>query len=319
MLRSSSSPDDKKKNAHVELRNPNLKRLKDDYLYHLALSTRTHNFKEMFGDVKYVCMGGTDTRMERFAHLIKTGLDIQLPSGSDLYDISQAGSRYALYKAGPVLSVSHGMGAPSFSIVMHEILKLLHYAECTDVVMMRLGTSGGVGVPPGTVVVTTNALNGLLQEHVEMFILGELVHRPCVLDAGLVDEIVDVGRRTLPLLNIVKGKTMSTSDFYEGQARLDGAVCTYTKDMKHKFMEKIRDIGVVNIEMEAAEFAAMCHHAGVKGAVVCVTLLDRLEGDQIDADHEKMVDWQNRPQELALQFICSRLDRAPANKKTESN
>ncbi|KAH9368173.1 hypothetical protein HPB48_010646 [Haemaphysalis longicornis] len=89
--------------------------------------------------------------------------------------------------------------------------------------------------------------------------------------------------------------------------------------MKHKFMEKIRDIGVVNIEMEAAEFAAMCHLAGVKGAVVCVTLLDRLEGDQIDADHEKMVDWQNRPQELALQFICSRLDRAPANKKTESN
>ena len=39
--------------------------------------------------------------------------------------------------------------------------------------------------------------------------------------------------------------------------------------------------GVVNMEMEALVFAAMTHLAGIKSAVVCVTLLDRLNGDQV--------------------------------------
>ncbi|KAL1481906.1 hypothetical protein MTO96_015222 [Rhipicephalus appendiculatus] len=187
-----------------------------------------------------------------------------------------------MYKIGPVLSVSHGMGSPSLSIVMHELLKLLHYSHCTsDVVMLRLGTCGGIGVPPGSVVVSTAVMNGLLQEELEVFILGERVRRPCVLDGDLVRELVDVGNRFLPAVHIVRGKTLSTDDFYEGQARLDGAFCTYTEKAKRQFMEKLRSMGVRNIEMEASQFAAMCHFAGLKGGVVCVTLLDRLEGGPV--------------------------------------
>ena len=37
---------------------------------------------------------------------------------------------------------SHGMGQPSASILMHEITKLLHYAEAQDVEYFRMGTSG---------------------------------------------------------------------------------------------------------------------------------------------------------------------------------
>ncbi|KOB71182.1 Uridine phosphorylase 1 [Operophtera brumata] len=32
--------------------------------------------------------------------------------------------------------------------------------------------------------------------------------------------------------------------------------------------------------MESLAFAALTHHAGIKAAVICVTLLDRLKGDQ---------------------------------------
>jgi len=35
------------------------------------------------------------------------------------------------------------------------------------------------------------------------------------------------------------------------------------------------------MEMEATVFAAMTHMAGIRAAVVCVTLLDRLKGDQV--------------------------------------
>ena len=47
------------------------------------------------------------------------------------------------------------------------------------------------------------------------------------------------------------------------------------------YLKHVSDNGVVNMEMEATVFAAMTHMAGIRAAVVCVTLLDRLKGDQV--------------------------------------
>ena len=66
-----------------------------------------------------------------------------------------------------------------------------------------------------------------------------------------------------------------------GQGRLDGAFCDYTEDDKMAFLQTIQKAGVVNIEMESLCFAALTKYAGIKSAVVCVTLLDRLNGDQV--------------------------------------
>lgn len=45
------------------------------------------------------------------------------------------------------------------SILLHEIFKLLHHAGASDVQIFRLGTSGGLGVAPGTLIVTSQAVN----------------------------------------------------------------------------------------------------------------------------------------------------------------
>lgn len=45
--------------------------------------------------------------------------------------------------------------------------------------------------------------------------------------------------------------------------------------------------GVVNIEMESTIFAALTYHAGIKAAVVCVALLNRLNGDQVSSSGVK--------------------------------
>lgn len=42
-------------------------------------------------------------------------------------------------------SFQHGMGVPSISIMLHETIKLIHHAECTDVKFFRIGTCGGLG------------------------------------------------------------------------------------------------------------------------------------------------------------------------------
>uniref|UniRef100_A0A023GIU3 Putative uridine phosphorylase n=1 Tax=Amblyomma triste TaxID=251400 RepID=A0A023GIU3_AMBTT len=299
--------------GRVQLHNPHLAKLSSDHLYHLALSTTTHNLVEMFGDIKFVCMGGTPSRMEQFARLAQQELAVRLPTGSDLCDLSHYAGRYSMYKVGPLLSISHGMGAPSLSILLHEVFKLLHYARCRDVLVFRIGTSGGIGVPPGSVVVSTGTVNGLLREELQMPILGKLVSRPAKVDVALAEEIVAEARRSLPELNLVTGKTLCADDFYEGQGRLDGAFCDYTEQEKLQFMQKLHSIGVVNIEMEATLFAAMCHHAGIKGAIVCVTLLNRLQGDQVDTPKSVLSEWQLRPQHVVLRFIKRRLSSTNAS------
>ncbi len=73
-----------------------------DVLYHLALSTDTHDLESMFGDIKFVCVGGTLKRMQSFAQYIGKELGIEAP----LEDITRASNRYSMFKVGPVLSVT---------------------------------------------------------------------------------------------------------------------------------------------------------------------------------------------------------------------
>ena len=62
---------------------------------------------------------------------------------------------------------------------------------------------------------------------------------------------------------------------------MDGAICDYTEEDKMRFLKKVSEMGIVNMEMEALVFAALTHKAGIRSAVLCVTLLDRLCGDQV--------------------------------------
>ena len=293
--------------GNIELRNPHIAQMKDDVLYHLALSSETHDFKEMFNDVKVVCFGGSPTRMKAFAEVLVKDLNIKIPAGQKLDNIARGSDRYVLYKVGPVLSVSHGMGIPSLSIVFHEIVKLVYHAKCKDVLFFRIGTSGGLGLEPGSVVITEEAVDGLLQPYLEVPTLGVIRRHPSKLDHELANELLSLANPQIDNYKTVKGKTMCTTDFYEGQARLDGAYCDYTEKDKMAFLQKVYSAGVCNIEMESLCFAAYCHRAGIPSAVVCTTLLDRLKGDQITSPHEVMEEWQLRPQKLVIQFIKKRL------------
>lgn len=284
--------------------NPHLSKMDNDYLYHLGLGTASHDLKEMFGNVRFVCMGGTPERMKNFAHYVLKELGNKLPTGTTLYNISEHSHRYAMYKVGPVLSVSHGMGVPSLSILLNEMIKLMSHAGVSDPIFFRLGTSGGIGLPGGQVVVTSEALNPQLRPVYENIVLGHVVQHPTALDEDLSRELLALGKKMD--FKVVIGKTMCTDDFYEGQGRLDGAFCNYTEADKMSYLQRCDDAGVKNIEMEATCFAGMTHRAGVKSAIVCVTLLDRLHGDQISSAPDAKT-WQKRPQQLVAAYIKQQL------------
>lgn len=292
--------------CNVLVHNPNLDAMKEDILYHFNLGTATHDLPKMFGDVKFVCVGGSPWRMKAFIEYIGRELGLADPK-TDYPNICAGTDRYAMYKVGPVLSVSHGMGIPSISIMLHELIKLLYHARCTDVTVLRIGTSGGIGLKPGTVVITKQSVDASFLPRFEQVILGKPVVRSTELDTDLAEELLQRSK-DLDDFETVIANTMCTMDFYEGQARLDGAFCSYTEEDKQNYLKEAYAAGVRNIEMESSVFAAMCKLSGLKAAVVCVTLLDRQKGDQLTSSHEVLHSYQQRPQMLVGHFIKSRLN-----------
>ena len=89
-----------------------------DFLYHLGL---TKEDAQSFSEIKYVCIGGTNDRMTHFAQLCSESFQKKLESVG-------LHKRYVIYRTGPILVCSHGMGGPSISILLNEIAKLLKYA-----------------------------------------------------------------------------------------------------------------------------------------------------------------------------------------------
>ncbi|XP_059964330.1 uridine phosphorylase 1 isoform X2 [Mesoplodon densirostris] len=98
-------------NDFVQLCNPHVAAMEEDVLYHFSLSTSTHDFPTMFGDVKFVCVGGSPSRMKAFIKYMAVELGLDHP-GAEYPDICEGTDRYVMYKVGPVLSVSVWSPAP---------------------------------------------------------------------------------------------------------------------------------------------------------------------------------------------------------------
>ena len=103
---------------------------------------------------------------------------------------------------------------------------------------------------------------------------------------------------------------MATDCFYEGQGRLDGAICDYKEEDKMEFVRKLDSLGVRNIEMEAAMFAAFTNHLNIKAAVACVTLLNRLEGDQVLTPPEDLHAFDEYPGHVVLAYIKEQISKS---------
>ena len=278
-------------------RNKNLEDIEVDYLYHLGLDS-SMNLKDLFGNVKFVCMGGSPDRAYELAKKIEEKSD-------KTSTIEQFGKteRTSLYKIGNVISMSHGMGMPSILIFLHEVTKLLEYAGCIDYIFLRIGTSGGIGIEPGTIVLTSEAVNSNFKSVFDHQVLDKTYSFPTNLDSNLIARI----QSSVKTANgLVLGKTLGTDDFYEGQGRLDGALAPlYTDIEKQDYLQRAFMIGVRNIEMESTAFAAFCMRADIPSVIICVALINRLNGDQILATKEEIKLYTDNLLDFVAGFITS--------------
>ncbi|EFO21489.1 uridine phosphorylase [Loa loa] len=283
----------------VQIHNPLLDKQSDDHFHHLGITKSAIDIPKMYGDIKFICMGGSMGRIKNYAKIFAKEMGISMSDNLSTTD------RYSMYKTGQVLWVNHGIGSSSSSIVIVELIKLLYYAKAKDVIAIRMGTAGGIGVTSGTLILTSGALNGELLEEYVQYIMGEKISRPAIFDAEVYQQLYKIAVQLK--LPVQIGKTLSSEDFYEGQARLDGAFCEYTEQQKLAFLNRLHNLGVRNIEMESLCFAALFNRGNIRAAVVCVALLDRLKGDQVLLKSDDLSEFETRVFKVVNIYIKQQL------------
>ncbi len=257
-----------------------------DVYYHFGVSS-DDPLLDGLRDVKAVIMAGSGGRIVSFARTWS-----ELHDGAPIVAFPKEDRFVTRYTAG-VLFVSHGMGMPSASIAVQELMRLVFFLKRGDldaldkVFWCRVGTSGGVGLPGGTVVVSSEGLMADLKPYRllrggdgEYWFDGRF-------PAATTDAIIAANAGVD--FGVVSGKTVAGNEFFLEQYRLDGAVSFETPETKMTWLRWLADSGVRNIEMEGAMLAGYLNHWGFpKFAMICCTLLDRLEGDQVTATPEQL-------------------------------
>lgn len=258
----------------------------EDVYYHFGVSS-SDPLLDSLRDVRAVIMAGSGGRIKEFAERWSAA-----NSGSPIVAFPKE-DRFVTRYTGGVLFASHGMGMPSASIALQELMRLVFFLKRGDLDAMaevfwcRVGTSGGVGLPGGTVVVSSEGLMADLKPYRllrggdgEYWFDG---HFP----AATYEAIIAANKAAD--FDVVAAKTVAGNEFFLEQFRLDGAVCFETPETKMAWLNWLRENGVRNIEMEGAMLAGYLNHWGFpRFAMICCTLLDRLEGDQVTATPEEL-------------------------------
>ncbi|MFY9231091.1 MAG: uridine phosphorylase [Candidatus Nanopelagicales bacterium] len=291
----------KPENMNREFLNAVLAGEVSDSFYHLGI-TSDDPMIEQLRDVTAVIMGGSGGRMTQFAEQWSAE-----HGNAPILAFPKEDRFVARYTAG-VLFISHGMGMPSASIAMQELMRLLYFVKRGDldaldsVFWARVGTSGGVGLPGGTIVVTTEGLMVDLKPYRlldggkgEIWFDG---HYP----QAIVDDILAANADSgIPMTS---GKTVATNEFFIEQFRLDGAIRTASAERKMEWLRWLDENGVRNVEMEGAMIAAYLNHWGFsRFAMVCATLLNRLEGDQVHATPAQQREYNDRSGQVVFTYL----------------
>ncbi|ETO35252.1 hypothetical protein RFI_01814 [Reticulomyxa filosa] len=284
-------------------------------LHSVAYSWLEQHFK----DVELIIICGSSGRAQHIA----TELYSKYQKFIKLFTTIGDGNFFEIYKCGPVLVCSHGIGLASVDIFLNELMAIFKTLSHFKFKVIRLGSCGGVGVKAGTLVISTQALHYQTVEpewHVHM--LGEKLTYSGIFDEKLVQMIHDIAtelsnrkikeqsgeeekeaKHKVP--KVVVGKTFTAETFYEGQARLDGAFCKYHESNKQEFMIKLVDLGVKNIEMEGVALAGICNKYTIPSAMIAVAFVNRLESDTIpaQASPQDLKEWMEFGVEVIIEFI----------------
>lgn len=167
-----------------------------------------------------------------------------------------------------LLSATSGMGAPSMSIVVNELVQVGIRT------IIRVGTCGSIQehVLPGSVAITKGAL--CRQGAANDIAPPEYPASP---DPFLTVALVEAAKKLG--IQYALGITASVDTFYEGQERT-GSANPHLLRWLQGITQEYRNLGVINYEMEAGTLLKMGNVYGFAAACVCGVVAQRTKAEQ---------------------------------------
>jgi uridine phosphorylase len=188
----------------------------------------------------------------------------------------------------PAVAATSGMGAPSLSIVVNELVS----AGISQII--RVGTCGSIrdGVEVGSVVISRAAL--CRQGAAEDIAPTEY---PAAADPFLTVALAEAARKLQIPWHL--GITASVDTFYEGQERTVSSAHPHLLRRLQGITEEYRRLNIVNYEMEAGTLFKMAGVYGFSAGCVCGVLANR--GKEEAVRREKKQEAVNNAILVALQ------------------
>lgn len=169
----------------------------------------------------------------------------------------------------PILSATSGMGAPSLSIVVNELVQVGIQK------IIRIGTCGSIQphIPVGSIVISSGALcrQGAANDIAP-------VEYPAIADPFLTVALVNAAQELN--LEYYLGITASVDTFYEGQERTDSANPNLMGKLEG-ITEEYRKLNVLNYEMETGTLFKMAGVYGFAAAAVCGVVAQRTVSENV--------------------------------------
>ncbi|MFQ3630161.1 nucleoside phosphorylase [Roseiflexus sp.] len=169
----------------------------------------------------------------------------------------------------PLLSATSGMGAPSLSIVVNELVQVGIRT------IIRVGTSGSIQphIPPGSIVISSAAL--CRQGAADDIAPREF---PAAADPFVTVALIEAARAEG--VEHYAGITASVDTFYEGQERTESANPHLLRWLRG-ITDEYRRLNVLNYEMEAGTLFKMGLVYGFAAGCVCGIVAQRTAGEAI--------------------------------------
>jgi uridine phosphorylase len=177
----------------------------------------------------------------------------------------------------PILAATSGMGAPSLSIVVNELIQLGIRQ------IIRLGTCGSIQPPVkvGSLVISQAAL-------CRQGAANDIAPRdyPAAADPFLTVALVEAARDLGVEYHL--GITASVDSFYEGQERRESSANPYLQRCLQGITQEYRHLNILNYEMEAGTLFKMAGVYGFASACVCAVIAQRTEAESIILESKEL-------------------------------
>jgi uridine phosphorylase len=170
------------------------------------------------------------------------------------------------YEGAPVSVTSTGIGSPSAAIAVEELARL-----GADT-FLRVGSCGAIQpeAEVGDLIITTGAVRqeGTSDEYVRE-------DYPATADHEVVSALVAAAERLG--YDYHTGITTSTDSFYAGQGRpgFEG----FEAAESDEFVETLKEVNVMNFEMEASAILTLANIYGLRAGAVCSVFANRETGE----------------------------------------